>query len=186
MHADASDAFQRTAFGGILLCDLLSSILVDRLSQGFQMSKIAPFQRFRNEGQFSDDELKEHAFAKYCSVTDSRPERIASYIGRSKEVVESWAEEGNWAIRRAESKKKRREGELAEIAKLLAEAGVRDRRQSAVKQLALTQRIFDLSAQGLADHGRAGVDPGTLERYAHAVERAQKIQKEAYSQLSSG
>lgn len=104
-------------------------------------------------------------------------------MGRSREEVERWAEEGKWSIRRAEAKKKKRESELSEIANHLSEAGLQDRRQSAIKQLSLCQRILQLAESGLNEYGKAGIDPVTLERFTHAVEKVQKIQNGAFAQL---
>jgi hypothetical protein len=50
--------------------------------------------------------------------------------------------------------------------------------------LSLCQRSLALAKQGLHHHGGAGVDPATLERFVHAIERVQKVQKEVFGQLA--
>jgi hypothetical protein len=42
------------------------------------MGKVAPFQRLRTDRQYSEEELKDLAFAMFWSVTDARSERIAT------------------------------------------------------------------------------------------------------------
>ncbi|MCC6977000.1 MAG: hypothetical protein IT343_01670 [Candidatus Melainabacteria bacterium] len=131
---------------------------------------------------YSDAELRVIAREEYVRRKDRHLNRIARLVGKPVSVLEAWRDEENWALLRAQAWQSEEDLAAAEIQKILKDAGVPDSRDAAISTLKACEkaaRAVDNCLDKTAQH----TAPEYLDKILSAMERIEKIRKEAYTRL---
>lgn len=147
------------------------------------MGSVAKFPVNASGAEPDEDQLKTIAFERYCNGAGQHIKRVAQFVGLSEETIKAWATSESWAQRRAAFRRDQDRHSIEDVLSLLQRENLKDNRESAVQVLKLCQRAMDLAKQGLDECGKNGVHPDSLAKLVTAIERVQKIQRDAYGRL---
>lgn len=135
-----------------------------------------------NNDAFSESELKAIAMREYITKNDRHLGRIVKLVNKPLEVVNQWKLDGEWAAKRAEYKRKTKADDIQLITQLLSNAGVPSSRDAAISTLKACEkaaRAVDNCLDKTAQHSA----PEYLDKVLSAMERIEKLRKDAYSRL---
>ncbi len=131
---------------------------------------------------YSDAELRAIARDEYVRRKDRHLNRIARLVGKPVSVLEAWRDEENWALLRAQAWQSEEDLAATEIQKLLKDAGVPDSRDAALSTLKACEKAAQ-AVDSCLDKTAQHTAPEYLDKVLSAMERIEKLRKDAYSRL---